>query len=79
MSSGDPSQDGDYTVTPVTFVDDAGNNIGPVNVKAKNGSAGISGVQIKFDRDGNKKLEYSTDGGQSWILIAETVALSSLV
>ena len=48
-------------------------------MKAKNGSAGISGVQIKFDRDGNKKLEYSTDGGQSWILIAETVALSSLV
>ena len=78
-SSGDPSQDGDYTVTPITFVDDAGNNIGPVDVKAKNGSTGISGVQIKFDRGGNKKLEYSTDGGQSWILIAETVALSSLV
>ena len=78
-SSGDPRQDGDYTVTPVTFVDDVGNNIGPVDVKAKNGSAGISGVQIEFNRDGNKKLEYSTDGGQSWILIAETVALSSVV
>lgn len=78
-SSGDPSQDGDYTVTPVTFVDNAGIRIGPVDVKAKNGSAGISGVQIEFDRGGNKRLEYSVDGGQNWILVAETVALSSVV